>query len=77
MDLFAFTQELRLLSCKQCTLNRTISSMMKLIFLRALASQYTMTSMGKGLKYTKMKFDNSSACTLIERKYNGDYSLIY
>jgi hypothetical protein len=55
------------------TLPRTVSSMLKVLLSRELATQFSMTGLGKKRRREKLVFMSSSACRLIEREYNKNY----
>ncbi|XP_018019459.1 uncharacterized protein LOC108675917 [Hyalella azteca] len=54
-------------SVGECTLSRTVIVMMKMLMTRPLAMKFSMTGLGDKRLPTKVKFDNSPACLLIER----------
>jgi hypothetical protein len=58
---------------EDCTLSRTVASMLKVLLTRELAIQFSMTGLGKKRRREKLVFKGSSACRLIEREYNKNY----
>ncbi|XP_047736003.1 uncharacterized protein LOC125177735 [Hyalella azteca] len=57
-----------LVACKESTLNRSATSMLKMLLTRDLALKYTMTGLGLRRQRAKIKFENSPACIAIDRK---------
>lgn len=58
-----------LVNQRDCTLQKSVSGMTKVLLSRKLAMQYSMTGMGSKRQQTKLQFRNTSACSLIERKF--------
>ncbi|XP_018019467.1 uncharacterized protein LOC108675923 [Hyalella azteca] len=67
-----------LVTSKDSTLNKTATSMLKLLLTRELALAFSMTGLGLRRQRTKMKFDNSPSCLAIERALSQipDYSQV-
>jgi hypothetical protein len=63
---FPCFQIVALQTVAECNLSRAVITMMKMLMTRTLAMEFTMTGLGDKRRPTKIKFDNSPACFLVE-----------